>query len=459
MDSFLNGIRRIHLVGIGGVGMTGLAFLLRDRGFSVSGSDIKEGYNTKLLKKESFQVSIGHRRSNIAGADLVCYSSAVKDANIELKEAKKKNIKVLKRAELLASLSYSARNIVISGSHGKTTTSAFCAFVLTELNYNPNVFIGAVALNFGKYSWSGKDLFVFEADESDGSFLNYSPWVAIITNIDREHLDFYGDFNNLCNSFKNLADKASSVTIGCGDDRNVRCILEKRDSISYGLNEYNHIRAENLRFYKDYTLFDLFIEEKKFRDVKISLLGAHNVSNALAVISLCVYLKVDPDKFLPLLRKFKGTRRRFQFKGKINGITFVDDYAHHPSEIEATLNAARQLSFKRIVVIFQPHRYSRVKLLYKEFADCFSQCDYLVVTDIYSAGESPLEGISGSFLYRKVQKKFAGNVEYIPKEEIVHDVPGILKDGDLVMSLGAGDIDVITQDVISRIRDEEGIKV
>jgi len=459
MNSFLNGIKRIHLVGIGGVGMTGLAFLLRDRGFNVSGSDIKEGYNTELLKKESFQVSIGHRGSNIVEADLVCYSSAVKDDNIELKEAKKKNIKVLKRAELLASLSYGARNIVISGSHGKTTTSAFCAFVLTKLNYRPSVFIGAVALNFGKCSWSGKDLFVFEADESDGSFLAFKPWVLIVTNIDHEHLDFYGDFNNLCNSFKNLADRASSVTIGCGDDRNVRDILEDRDSISYGLNKGNHIKAENLRFYKDYTLFDLFIEEKKFRDVKISLLGRHNVSNALAVISLCVYLKVDPDKFLPLLCKFKSTRRRFQFKGESNGITFVDDYAHHPSEIEATLNAARQLSFKRIVVIFQPHRYSRVKLLYKEFAGCFNQCDYLVITDIYSAGESPIEGIDGSFLCREVKKKFIGGIAYIPKEKIVYDVPGILRDGDLVMGLGAGDINVIMQDVISQIRDKESIKV
>jgi len=459
MDSYLNGIKKIHLVGIGGVGMTGLAFLLRDKGFIVSGSDMKDGYNTKLLKKELFHVNIGHRESNVYGADLVCYSSAVKDDNIELKGAKVRNIKILKRAELLALLSCSARNIVVSGSHGKTTTSAFCAFVLTELNYRPNVFIGAVALNFGKYSWSGKDLFVFEADESDGSFLHYKPWIVIITNIDHEHLDYYGDFNNLCDSFRKLADRASSITVGCGDNKNVKSILEDRDSISYGLDTDNHIRAENLRFYNEYTLFDLFIEEKKFRDVRISLLGTHNVLNALAVISLCVHLKVDPDKFLPLLHKFKGTRRRFQFKGKINGVTFVDDYAHHPSEIEATLNAARQLSFERLVVVFQPHRYSRVKLLYGKFANCFNQCDCLVITDIYPAGEYPIEGIDGNFLYREVHKNFVGNIVYIPKERLIYDVPNMLKNGDLVMGLGAGDINVIMQNMIDRIRDKEDIKV
>ena len=459
MDSRLDSIKKIHLIGIGGVGMTGLAFLLRDKGFIVSGSDIKEGYNTRLLKENSFEVSIGHRENNISGADLVCYSSAIKSDNIELRKAKADNVKILKRAELLALLSEGARNIVVSGSHGKTTTSALAAFVLTELNYNPNVFIGALALNFDKYSWPGKDLFVFEADESDGSFLYYKPWIAIITNIDREHLDFYGDFNNLCSSFRSLADKASSVTLGCGDDRSIKDILKGKNSISYGLNESNYIKAHNLRFYDEYTVFDLFIGNEKFQDVKISLLGAHNVLNALAVVSLCVYLKEKPDKFLPLLCKFKGTRRRFQRKGKINGITFVDDYAHHPREIAATLNAAGQLSFRRMVVVFQPHRYSRVKLLYKEFARCFNQCNSLVVTDIYPAGEVPIEGIDGNFVYREIRNNFTGDIKYVPKERLIYDVPDLLREGDLVMGLGAGDINVIMQNIMANIKHREDIKV
>jgi len=459
MNNYLDSINKIHLVGIGGVGMTGLAFLLREKGFVVSGSDIKEGYNIDLLKKESFEVCIGHRKSNVYGANLVCYSSAVKDDNIELKEAKAKNIKVLKRAELLALISRGAKNIVVSGSHGKTTTSALAAFVLTGLNYNPNVFIGSVALNFGKYAWSGEDLFVFEADESDGSFLAFKPWITVITNIDREHLDFYGDFNNLCDSFRSLADKTSSIIVGCGDDENVRSILDDRNSISYGLGESNYIGANNLRFYNEYTVFDLNIGSDKFKDVKVSLLGAHNVLNTLAVISLCVHLNENPDKFIPFLYKFKGTRRRFQLKGKVNGITFVDDYAHHPREIAATLDAAKQLASARIVVVFQPHRYSRIKLLYKEFARCFRRCDCLIITDIYPAGELPIEGVDGFFLYREIQKNFSGNTAYIPKERLIYDVPNFLKDGDLVMGLGAGDINVIMRTVMDKIRDKEDIKV
>ena len=452
MDSCLADVKKVHLVGIGGVGMTALAFLLRDKGFIVSGSDIKESYNTDLLKRESFEVCIGHRIDNVYGADVVCYSSAVKGSNIELREAEKRNIKILRRAQLLALLSKGARNIVISGSHGKTTTSAFCAFMLTELGYNPNVFIGAVALNFGKYSWPGKDLFVFEADESDGSFLLFEPWIVIVTNIDREHLDFYGNFDNLYSSFERFADKASSAVIGCGDDKSVKAILGRKKSVSYGINKDNYVRAENIRFYDGYTAFDLLVGKNKFRDIKVSLLGEHNVLNTLAVISLCVYLGEGPDKFLPLLRKFKGTRRRFQFEGKVKDITFVNDYAHHPTEIEATLKAAKALSFRRIVVIFQPHRYSRVKLLYRDFAECFGQCDYLIVTDIYPAGESPIEGVDGYFLYDNIRRKFSGSIAYIAKERLVYEVTSLLKGGDLVIGLGAGDINIVMRDIMDEIK-------
>ncbi len=437
-------------MGIGGVGMMGLAFLLRDRGFIVSGSDIKESKNIMALRKEDFKVYVGHRRENIYGAQLLCYSSAVKEDNIEILEAKRKGIEVIKRAELLSWISLNAKNIVISGSHGKTTTSALIAFVLTKLGYAPNVFIGGISLDFGRYAWSGKDLFVIEADESDGSFLYYNPWIFVVTNIDYEHLDFYKSFENLYNSFYKLMLNTRSLTIGCGDDKNVRQLLEKVSSCSYGFLKSNTIRAENVRFYSKYTVFDLILKEKKVKGIELSLLGEHNVLNALAVISLCSYLGEDIFNIIPLLREFKGTSRRFQFKANIGGIIFVDDYAHHPTEISATLKAARQLLPKRLVVIIQPHRYSRVKLLYREFAKCFYSCDYLVVTDIYSAGETSQEGINGHFLAKEIKKYFS-NVVYIPKEKLPFEVPLLLKEGDLVMGLGAGDINIIMDTILKEI--------
>ena len=453
MDNFLSRVKRIHLVGIGGEGMTALALLLRDGGFSISGSDIKEGYNVSILRKYSFKVYIGHSGNNVFGAQLVCYSSAVKADNIEILTAQAAGIRVIRRAELLALLSVGSRNIVVSGSHGKTTTSALAAFVLSRLGYLPNVFIGAEALNFGKCAWKGEDLFVIEADESDGTFLAFNPWVSIITNIDCEHLDFYVNMDNLTGSFYQLARKSRLVTIGCGDDCNVRLILEKVRSISYGFTAHNFIRADNVRRGGNgFTLFDLTVGVIKFRNVMLPLLGRHNILNALAIIALCRAMGENVSNVLSALKDFKGTRRRFQFKEIVNGVSFVDDYAHHPHEIMATLEAAKSLSPGRLVVIFQPHRYSRVKILYEEFSKCFGLCDYLVVTDIYPAGEEKISGIDGRFLFRQIKNNFAHPVVYIKKEDLSKSIAGCFRENDLVVALGAGDINIIMDKVIAQVK-------
>ncbi len=460
MKGKLNTIRRIHLVGIGGVGMTALALLLKDRGFTVSGSDIKESRNTKMLKEKSFPVYIGHRRENIQDAQLLCYSSAVKEDNIEILEAIKRGIEVVKRAELLSWISWNDKNIVISGSHGKTTTSALTAFVLTSLGYNPNVFVGGVALDFGKSAWSGKDLFVIEADESDGSFLCYNSWISVVTNIDYEHLDYYKNFDNLLDSFHEFIINAKSLAIGCGDDSNVVSLMRKVPSCLYGLRKHNDVRGKNIRLFRDLTVFDFYFKDRKFSEIELSLVGEHNVLNALAALAICGHLGVDIDKIIPLLKKFKGTYRRFQLKANIGGVIFVDDYAHHPKEIEVTLKAAKQFFKRRLVVVFQPHRYSRIKLLYKKFAQCFYSCDYLVVTDIYAAGEPYQDNISGVFLANEIRNSFKNTV-YIPKEELSKKVPLLLQEGDAVIGLGAGDINIVMESIVREflLKEKYNIKV
>ncbi len=460
MKGELNTIKRIHLVGIGGVGMTALALLLRDRGFTVSGSDIKESRNTKMLKEKSFLVHIGHRKENIHDAQLLCYSSAIKEDNVEILEATNKGIKVVKRAELLSWISWDDKNIVISGSHGKTTTSALAAFVLTSLGYNPNVFIGGVALDFGKSAWSGDGLFVIEADESDGSFLCYNSWVSVVTNIDYEHLDYYKDFGSLLDSFHKFILKAKSLAIGWGDDSNVVSLMRGIPSCLCGLGKHNDVRGENIRLFRNLTVFDFYFKDRKFSNIELSLVGEHNVLNALAVIALCGHLGIDIDKVIPLLKRFKGTYRRFQIKANVGGVSFVDDYAHHPREIEVTLKAAKQFFKRRLVVVFQPHRYSRVKLLYKKFAQCFYFCDYLIVTDIYAAGE-PLEGnISGELLAAEIKNSFKNTV-YIPKEELPKKVSFLLQEGDVVIGLGAGDINIVMDSIVKEflLKEKYNIKV
>jgi UDP-N-acetylmuramate--alanine ligase len=305
--------------------------------------------------------------------------------------------------------------------------------------------VGGLPLGRERNAWWGEGYFVIETDESDASFLYYNPWVSIITNIDYEHLDHYKDIENLKKGFLQFAYQTKDLVIGCGDDPFVKEVLHKTGGLSYGFGVDNKIKGANFFFDGESTCFDLIIDNKIIKQVKILLLGQHNILNTLAVLSFLFYLGQDLEKATPLLRDFKGTKRRFQIKKKVGGITFVDDYAHHPTEIAAVLGAAHTLNYKRVFVIVQPHRFSRVQALHKEFSQCFSFADELVVTDIYSASEREINGISGKFLFEEIKKNFSGNIRYIPKDKLIQEIPYSLKEGDLVLGLGAGDINTLME--------------
>jgi UDP-N-acetylmuramate--alanine ligase len=459
MDKILSGVKNIHLIGIGGIGVSGLALLLKDKGYEVEGSDTQQNYNTKALSDAGIKVFIGHQAQNLSpNADLVCYSSAIKSDNPEVLEAVKRGTTILSRGKLLGLLCIDKKTIAVSGSHGKTTTTALTAYLLTALGYKPTVFVGGLPLNYQRNAWWGDEYFVIETDESDGSFLCYNPWVSIITNIDYEHLDYHKTIDNLEKSFLQFALQTKNLVIGCGDEEMVNNILSKVNGSSYGFGVNNKVRGINISFKNNnvsdsnsttgLTSFDFLWENKFISRVDIPLLGVHNVLNTLSALSLFCYLEEDMAKVVQLLKYFKGTKRRFQIKKQCGGVLFIDDYAHHPTEIAAVLKAARHLNPKRLVAVFQPHRFSRVKYLQKEFSHCFTDANELIVTDIYSATEKELEGIDGRSLAREIKSNFKGNVNYIPKSELVVGVSQFLKEGDMVLGLGAGDINMVMDGII-----------
>lgn len=448
MEAILPRVKNIYLVGIGGIGMTALAILLKERGYAVGGSDTAENANVKLLRQEGIGVDIGHCRSHITDdIDLVSYSSAVGDDNPELAYARDKGVTTLKRGALLGLLAKGKKTIAVAGSHGKTTTSSLIGYLLTSLGKQPTVCVGGMPLNYQRNAWWGEGFFVTETDESDASFLYIEPTISIITNIDYEHLDHYKTIEELRKSFLQFAKQTTQLVIGCGDDPFVGDILKVTDGLSYGFGAQNSWRADNIRYDGTFTCFDLLLEGSR-REIKIPLLGAHNVLNTLSVIALFSYLGEDLDRVIELLKDFKGTKRRFQIKKRSLGVTFVDDYAHHPTEIAAVLHAARYLNPRRLFVVFQPHRFSRVQNLYREFARSFNQADEVVITDIYGASEQKIEGIDGAFMLSEIKKDFKGKATYIPKESLIGGVSSLLNEGDLVLGLGAGDINSVMERII-----------
>ncbi|MDD5584364.1 MAG: UDP-N-acetylmuramate--L-alanine ligase [Candidatus Omnitrophica bacterium] len=453
MEEVLHGIKNIYLVGIGGIGMSGLALLLKDKGFNVKGSDLAESYTVRMLQSDGIAVDIGHRRENITdGLDLLVHSSAVKENNPEIIEARNKKTRIIKRGELLGMLCSGQRTVAVSGSHGKTTTTALIGHLLTQLGHQPAVCVGGLPLNYSRNAWWGNDYFVIETDESDGSFLYCEPWVSVITNIDHEHLDYHKTIENLKESFLQFALHTHGKVFGCGDDASVRSILERVGGISYGFSPANMICARNFHFDGEFSCFDVTIAGTCIPDVKVPLLGEHNALNTLAVLGFFFHCGFDLSKVIEGLKTFKGTKRRFQIKERVAGVTFIDDYAHHPTEIGAVLKAARYLNPKRIVAIFQPHRFSRVKSLCKEFSGCFSLVDELIVTDIYSASEKNNEGIDVMFLLDEIKKQFPRKVYYVPKEKLVQEVPLCIEEGDFVLGLGAGDINIVMEGIVNEYK-------
>jgi len=438
--------KHYHLIGIGGIGMSGIARLLIRRGIKVSGSDVKESKITGELKGLGAHIFIGHEPKNIDGADVVVYSSAIKEDNPEIIESKKLDISLIKRAQALAQLMQEKTVITVTGSHGKTTTTSLASWLLLEAGLLPTMAIGGVMKNIDTNASFGEgDFFVAEADESDGSFLYYQPKYSIITNIDYEHLDYYKNFQNILDAFSKFLHKteSSGCLFCCSDDANLRQLTKdyKNRCVFFGLKDGADIYPRNIKINGFSSSFDCFYKDEFIANFLLALGGEHNISNALAVIALARELKIDLEITKRALSGYKGAWRRLDIKFRDKKYTLIDDYAHHPTEIKATLSAIRRLEAKRVIAIFQPHRYSRTKLLLEDFGRSFDLADYVIITDIYPASELPIEGVSGVSICDKIkQYDPAKQTEFLPKKKIVEHVMGILRPGDLVVTLGAGDI-------------------
>ncbi len=448
--------KHYHLIGIGGIGMSGIAQLLLRRGIKVSGSDLKESRITAELKELGAQVFIGHNTINIKGADLIIYSSAIHQDNPEIQEAKRQGIVLVRRAQALAGLMEDETVITVTGSHGKTTTASLVSYLLLEAGLSPTIAVGGVLRNIDTNAYLGDGkFFVAEADESDGTFLYYRPKYSIITNIDYEHLDYYKEFKNALAAFKEFLSntKEDGCVFVCSDDINLKDIIKdyKNKYVMFGLKEGTHIYPKNIKTKELTCEFDCFYKDKFTQPLHaragfidrfyLALGGEHNISNALSVIALGLELGIDLKVIKKTLERYQGAKRRLEIKFNNKDYLLIDDYAHHPTEIRATLSALRNLKFNRLIAIFQPHRYTRTKLLLDEFSKSFDLADYVIITDIYPAGEAPQEGISGRLIYDKIKEHSPDKQAiFMPKEEIARHILEIIEAQDLVITLGAGDI-------------------
>jgi UDP-N-acetylmuramate--alanine ligase len=451
-------IRSIHFIGIGGIGMSGIAKIILKQGNRVSGSDIKESEATRELNSLGANVFIGHDASHLGDVDLVVYSSAINPKNPELVSAIKKNIPVVKRAQLLAELMKDKKGITVAGAHGKTTTTSLVSFMLNKSNFRPTVVTGGNVFNFNSNALLGEGAyFVAELDESDESFLYFNPTYSIVTNIDYEHLDHYKTWDNILNAFSRFFDQTqkNGLIFACGDDKNIMDILKHKNQkfISFGLSQDCDIYADKIYLQDFSSRFECIYRDKLLGQVVLNIPGRHNISNSLSVIALGLELGIGFDKIKDCLFDYKGVGRRFQLKGQANSIKIVDDYGHHPTEIRATLAAAKSMKPKRLVVAFQPHRYSRTKFLLEEFATCFDSADSLIITDIYAANEKPIPGITSRQLLKKIKQINKKDVVFLHKKDIVRHLLKIAKPGDLIMTLGAGDIGKLSDELLQRLKE------
>ena len=439
-------IEKIHFVGIGGIGMSGIAEVLLNMGYKVSGSDLRKSEITERLASLGGEIFYGHVRENVAGVDVVVISSAVKNDNPEVQEAREHLIPVIPRAEMLAELMRMKYGIAIAGTHGKTTTTSMVATLLGFAGIDPTIVIGGRLNSLGSNARLGQGKFlVAEADESDGSFLKLSPTIAVVTNIDADHLDFYSGIEEIKDTFVEFINKVPfyGLTVLCIDNDNVADIIPRVNKrfLTYGLSAQADIRACDIKLAGLSTSFVAQYRGERLGEISFKMPGAHNVLNALAAIGVALELNVPFPVIQEGFRDFGGVGRRFQVKGEVNDIMVVDDYGHHPTEIRATLAAASGGWDRRLVVVFQPHRYTRTKELYDEFVKAFHDADVLILTDIYPAGEEPIEGVTAEALARSVRQHGQKDVTHIAdREELVGHLQAILKPGDILLTLGAGNI-------------------
>lgn len=449
---------RIHFVGIGGIGMSGIAEVLNNLGYKISGSDIKETDTTKRLESLGIKVYYGHNPENIKSAEVLVISSAIKKDNPELIEAKKLGIPVILRAEMLAELMRMKYSILIAGTHGKTTTSSLIAHMMHHAGMDPTLIVGGKLNNFGTNAKLGQGTFVVaEADESDGSFLLLSPTIAVVTNIEREHMDHYNTYENLEKAFVDFLNKVPfyGLNIVCLDNPGVQKIIPKlnRRVITYGVTHQADLRSENIVNRERESEFDVIFCDKNLGRFKISIPGRHNVLNSLAAIAVGLELGIEVEKIKEAFVSFKGIQRRFEIKGEEKGIIVVDDYGHHPTEIKATLDTARNFWKGRIIALFQPHRYTRTQDLFQDFLTSFYDADVVLVMDIYSASEDEIPGISGSALAEGIRAFGHKNSIYVgDKDSAYKFLKEFLKEGDLLITLGAGDVYKVGEKLLEDFR-------
>ncbi len=450
-------VKRIHFVGIGGIGMSGIAEVLVNLGYNVGGSDVQPSDTTARLQKIGAKVVIGHAAENIGNSDVVVTSTAVKENNPEVIEAHRRNIPVIPRAEMLAELLKMKFSVAVSGSHGKTTTTSMISTILAEGDLDPTMVIGGKLASIGSNARLGDgEIIVAEADESDGSFLKLSPTIAVITNIDREHLDYYPGIVEIKDAFLKFANIVPfyGCTVICNDNIYVREItpLIKRRIITYGIESPADYNAVDIKFSKRKTCYTAVYKGDKLGKVELIVPGLFNVYNSLAAIAVARELNLDFITIKEGLKSFSGVQRRMEIKGRVGDITIVDDYGHHPTEIKATLAAMRQIWKDRLIVVFQPHRFTRTKALFDEFTKSFSDVDILILNDIYPASEEPIAGINSAVLCEAIRKEGQTHVEYIPDaESTVEYLLKTVKEKDTVATIGAGSIYKIGETFIKQL--------
>jgi len=442
-------IQHVHFVGAGGIGMCGLAELLHTQGYRVSGSDLREGPTLERLRSLGIAVAVGHAAENLGDVDVVVYSSAVPPHNPELREAERRGIPVIPRAEMLAETMRLKEGIAVAGSHGKTTTTSLVAHVLSSAGLDPTAVIGGRVLAPDRAPSTTRlgagDLLVAEADESDGSFLRLAPVIAVVTNIDPEHLDHYGSYEALESAFVAFANRVPfwGLSVLCLDHPGVQAIVPRmtRRTATYGFASQADLVASHLRLESPGTRFEVRRRSERLGEVRLRLPGRHNVLNALATLAVAHELDVPFATAAEALCGFLGIERRFETKGVEAGVRVVDDYGHHPAEIRATLASAREIHAGRVVVAFQPHRYTRTRDLWNEFVTAFNDADVLVMTDIYSAGEPKIPGVEAAPLVEAIRAhghrdvRFAANLD-----DVLAVLAATAREGDLVVTLGAGSI-------------------
>ena len=455
---------KIHFVGIGGIGMSGIAEVLFSQGHKIQGSDLSNNKNIKRLKKKGIKVFLGHSPKNLKGVNILVVSSAIKNNNSELKFAKKNKILIYKRSDMLAALMKYNESIAVTGSHGKTTTTSLISSVLESANFDPTTIIGGIVNKYKSTTRIGKsNWMIVEADESDGSLINLFPKIAVITNINKEHLDFYKTYENLKKYFLYFVNNIlfDGVVVYCKDNIDLKRLIsksKKKNKISYGFKKGSDVRATNILINEKGSFFDInikktnLLKKETIKKVQLNVLGKHNIENSLAAVTVAKILNISTFDLKNAFKKFNGVKRRFTLVCNFKGVKIIDDYAHHPEEIKATLNLAKILKPKKLIVIFQPHRFSRFKSLYLDFKKVLKNCDKLYVTDVYAAGEKKIKSISKENFVNEMNNNKKNFAEIL--DDFNH-LPQIIlneaEQGDIVIFIGAGDISKWVNDLPKKL--------